>query len=85
MRIHADIKRPARFIIGLRPCAIQISAGRRIPRCLRITGTVVTNIEQVIHSAGQAQVLFTSQVALSPTMLYGLTSFNSLPDTASPL
>ena len=56
MRIHADIKRPARFIIGLRPCAIQISAGRRIPRCLRITGTVVTNIEQIIHSAGQAQV-----------------------------
>lgn len=60
MRIHADIKRPTRFIIGLRARAIQIGAGRRIPRRLRVTGAVVANIEQVIHAAGQAQVLFTS-------------------------
>nr|VXZ89808.1 Uncharacterised protein [Klebsiella pneumoniae] len=85
MSINAHKEGPPRFVIGLGTRAIQISSRRRVAGRLRIPCPVVANIKQVIYPAGEAQILFTSQVALRPTMLYGLTSFSSLPLTASPL
>lgn len=85
MSINAHKEGPPRLVIGLRTRAIQISPRRRVAGRLRIPCPVVANIKQVIYPAGEAQILFTSQVALRPTMLYGLTSFSSLPLTASPL
>ncbi len=85
MSINAHKEGPPRLVIGLGTRAIQISSRRRVAGRLRIPCPVVANIKQVIYPAGEAQILFTSQVALRPTMLYGLTSFSSLPLTASPL
>ncbi len=85
MSINAHKEGPPRFVIGLGTRAIQISSRRRVAGRLRIPCPVVADIKQVIYPAGEAQILFTSQVALRPTMLYGLTSFSSLPLTASPL
>ena len=85
MSINAHKEGPPRLVIGLGTRAIQISSRRRVAGRLRIPCPVVADIKQVIYPAGEAQILFTSQVALRPTMLYGLTSFSSLPLTASPL
>lgn len=85
MSINAHKEGPPRFVIGLGTRAIQISSRRRVAGRLRIPCPVVADIKQVIYPAGEAQILFTSRVALRPTMLYGLTSFSSLPLTASPL
>ena len=73
MSINAHKEGPPRLVIGLRTRAIQISPRRRVAGRLRIPCPVVANIKQVIYPA------------LRPTMLYGLTSFSSLPLTASPL
>lgn len=85
MSINAHKEGPPRFVIGLGTRAIQISSRRRVAGRLRIPCPVVANIKQVIYPAVKLRFLFTSQVALRPTMLYGLTSFSSLPLTASPL
>lgn len=85
MSINAHKEGPPRFVIGLGTRAIQISSRRRVAGRLRIPCPVVADIKQVIYPAGEAQIFVHIEVALRPTMLYGLTSFSSLPLTASPL
>ena len=70
-----------RFIIRIRTRAVHIRTRRGITRGLGVTRAPLALVEDVVHAAGQADVLVTSRVALRPTMLYGLTSSFSDPVT----
>lgn len=77
--INAHIPRTSRLVIGIRPGTCDIVGSCQIARGLGITRTPQTFVEQVVHAAGQTDILVTSRVALRPTMLYGLISLVSGP------
>lgn len=81
--VDAHIPGTAGFVIDFSASDVHITfvaAGR-----LCVTRAPGALVEDVIHVAGQATFLVTSQVALRPRMLYGLISFFSLPVTGCSL
>ena len=55
--INAHIPRTSRLVIGIRPGTCDIVGSCQIARGLGITRTPQTFVEQVVHAAGQTDIL----------------------------
>lgn len=73
--INAHIPRTSRLVIGIRPGTCDIVGSCQIARGLGITRTPQTFVEQVVHAAGQTDILgHIPGRAQAIPMLYGLIS-----------